>query len=756
MIHTKVMIQSALRVFVCVFVCAAVAPLAYSQVPDSEEWAFLTLINNFRAQNGLGPLQVSSALNSSSHWMSSDMAAKNYFSHTDSLGRDPFTRMSAFGYSGGSRGENIAAGYSDAQNAFNQWLTACDPDGSGNCTYAHRNNMLGGSYQVIGIGRASNPGSTYRWYWTTDFGSIVDQIISPGGGGTPTPPPAITSFSGSPSAITQGQSVLLSWSSTGANTLTINNGVGDVTGRTSATVSPSQTTAYTLTASNGGGTVTASVTITVNVPAPPPPSPGPTAPVIAFFSASPSAIASGQSAMLSWSVSGATSLTIDNGVGNVSGLTSMSVSPGQTTTYTLTASNSAGSATARVTVTVNAPAPPPPTGNAPVISFFTGTPLNIAAGQTVTLSWNTSGDTIRFIDNGVGGVNGLTSISVQPALTTTYTLTARNGSGTTAAQVTVQVGGGSSPPAPSPVIASFSANPSSIAPGQSATLSWNVSGANSISIDNGIGNVPGNSTVVSPSQTTTYRLTATNGGGSTTASATVTVSTGTPPGDSQPPSAPNLTSAAAKSATEVDLNWTPSTDNVGVTSYQILRNGSSLGTVGASSTFFADMTASPNTSYTYFVRAYDAAGNSTASNAAQATTPPLPASGGACPAPASGAFTGCYYSGIDLSGTPVFVRTDNQINFDWGGTPPASSVPADNYSIRWQGNFNFGGGSTTFTATTSDGMRLYVDGNLVMDRWRDQAATTYRVMQTLSPGTHLITVEYYANRGWSTAHVSWN
>jgi len=178
--------------------------------------------------------------------------------------------------------------------------------------------------------------------------------------------------------------------------------------------------------------------------------------------------------------------------------------------------------------------------------------------------------------------------------------------------------------------------------------------------------------------------------------------------------------------------------------------------VGASSVFFADMGASPNTSYTYFVRAYDAAGNSTASNAAQVTTPPLPGTGGACPAPASGAFTGCYYSGIDLTGTPVFIRTDNQINFDWGGTPPASGLPSDNYSVRWQGSFNFSGGDTTFTATTSDGMRMYVDGNLVMDRWRDQAATTYRMRQTLSPGTHLITVEYYDHGDLSTAHLSWN
>src|SRR6478736_1030020 len=109
---------------------------------DSEQAAFLTLINNFRQQNGVAPLQVSVTLQTSSQWMSVDMATKNYFSHTDSLGRDPFVRMAAFGYPSSTEGENIAAGNSDAQNTFNQFVTACDADASGNCTYGHRKNML--------------------------------------------------------------------------------------------------------------------------------------------------------------------------------------------------------------------------------------------------------------------------------------------------------------------------------------------------------------------------------------------------------------------------------------------------------------------------------------------------------------------------------------------------------------------------------------------------------------------------------------
>jgi len=135
------------------------APVAMAQTPtlDSEQSAFLTLINQYRAQHGAGPLQVSIALQNSSQWMSTDMATKNYFSHTDSLGRDPFTRMKAFGYSYNTyEGENIAAGNSTAQNTLVQWQNACDPDSTGACTYAHNQNMLNPAYKVIGIGRAYN------------------------------------------------------------------------------------------------------------------------------------------------------------------------------------------------------------------------------------------------------------------------------------------------------------------------------------------------------------------------------------------------------------------------------------------------------------------------------------------------------------------------------------------------------------------------------------------------------------------------
>ena len=311
-----------------------------------------------------------------------------------------------------------------------------------------------------------------------------------------------------------------------------------------------------------------------------------------------------------------------------------------------------------------------------------------------------------------------------------------------------------SPGVQAPVISSFGANPATAPPGSAVTLAWSVAGATTITIDNGVGDVSSLSSVrVYPSQTTQYTLTASNAAGSVSATATATISSG---GDTQAPSAPVLTSAIARNAAEVDLAWNASTDNVGVAGYQILRNSTSLTTVPGNVLSFADTTVAGSQTYVYTVKAYDAAGNySQPGNVIQVTTPSGVQPAGACPAPANGAFTGCYYSGITLSGNPVFIRTDPQINFYWGNASPDPSVPSLNFSARWQGNFAFTAGTYLFTIVTSDGMRLYVDGNMVLNEWEDQPPYVYKSSQPMTAGNHLITVEYYEKIGGATAQVMW-
>lgn len=784
-------------------------PSTPSPSNDDQQSAFLTLINSYRAQNGAGALQISPTLQAASTWMSNDMATHNYASHTDSLGRSVGARLAAFGYTYSPYGENIAGGYGDAQTVFNQWLNACDPDTSGTCTYAHRVNMANPSYKAIGIGRVYNANSTYGWYWTTDFGAVLDSGTTTPPPSNPGPAPTISSFSASPLSITAGQTATLSWSVSGATTISIDNGVGDVSTLTSKAVSPAQTTTYRLTATNSTGSASASATVTVTAAGPPVDAQPPTVPILN------SAIARSQTQVdLAWSASTdnvgvAGYQIVRNGspLANVGGssltYTDSTVTAGTAYAYTIRAFDAAGNYSGPSnSAAVTTPAPPvSSTCPGPAQDAFTGcyynsidlsgTPALVRTDGQINFDWTfTSPDksvpgpaySIRWqgsfqFDGGAYTFTAMASdgirlyidgglvldrwrdqpiyfYTVRPALTAgrhLITMEYYERTGTPSAHLTWQ--NNSPVTTAAPVISTFTATPSSITAGQGTTLAWAISGASTVSIDNNVGDVSSvTAKSVSPAQTTTYKLTAANSGGAATALVTVTVNPGA--ADAQPPATPVITSITAKAATQVDLAWSASTDNIGVAGYQIIRNGSALTSVPAATLSFSDSSAAANTTYSYSVRAFDAAGNySSPSSSATVTTPPA-AAPSSCN-PATNAFTGCYYNNTDLSGAPVLIRTDSQINFNWSSAPPAPSVPAVNYSVRWQGNFSFDGGTYTFYATASDGVRVYIDGVLALDRWTDEALSSYRIQRQLNQGAHLIVVEYYERTGTAGVYLTW-
>ncbi len=136
-----------------------VADLGASVQLGCEEARFFRLINLYRAASGRAELAVSHAATLAARWHSQDMGEKDYFSHTDSAGRDPFQRLSDFGFESTS-GENIAAGNRQAAATFCQWKNSP----------GHNRNMLEASFTAIGIGRAEVGGSTYGVYWATPFG----------------------------------------------------------------------------------------------------------------------------------------------------------------------------------------------------------------------------------------------------------------------------------------------------------------------------------------------------------------------------------------------------------------------------------------------------------------------------------------------------------------------------------------------------------------------------------------------------------
>lgn len=135
--------------------------------------------------------------------------------------------------------------------------------------------------------------------------------------------------------------------------------------------------------------------------------------------------------------------------------------------------------------------------------------------------------------------------------------------------------------------------------------------------------IPWDTTTVA-NGTHTLTATATDTSGNVATANSISVNVSNQSADTTPPSVPTNVTAKAPTAAAVNLSWTAATDNVGVTSYKIYRNGSTnaLATVTAPSTTFTDSTVSASTTYTYTVSAQDAAGNSSAqSSSASVTTP---------------------------------------------------------------------------------------------------------------------------------------
>jgi subtilisin family serine protease len=120
---------------------------------------------------------------------------------------------------------------------------------------------------------------------------------------------------------------------------------------------------------------------------------------------------------------------------------------------------------------------------------------------------------------------------------------------------------------------------------------------------------------------------------------------------------------------------------------------------------------------------------------------------------------GAYYSATDLTGDPRIVRDEGVgfLNFDVGdGSPGAAcGVGVDNFSARWTRTVNFAAGTYRFTVTGDDGVRLYIDGQLKIDKWFIQAPTTYTADVLLADGSHNVMLDYFEGAGGALARVSW-
>ncbi len=108
---------------------------------------------------------------------------------------------------------------------------------------------------------------------------------------------------------------------------------------------------------------------------------------------------------------------------------------------------------------------------------------------------------------------------------------------------------------------------------------------------------------------------------------------------------------------------------------------------------------------------------------------------------------GEYFNNPFLSGTPVVVRNDPAVSFDWGITSPGPGLPPDKFSARWTRIVTFSGGIYRFSLKADDGVRFYVDGYLMIDEWHDSSSKSYSHEVNLGAGLHNLAIEYYENTG---------
>jgi LysM repeat protein len=175
------------------------------------------------------------------------------------------------------------------------------------------------------------------------------------------------------------------------------------------------------------------------------------------------------------------------------------------------------------------------------------------------------------------------------------------------------------------------------------------------------------------------------------------------------------------------------------------------------SAYTADVTLGTG-NHTLRYEMYEGTGNASAYLTWVRTTTPGPVPTpipGTTPVPGTlGTWTG-YYFGTQFLTDLIFTRTDAQINFDWGNGSPGSGMPKDFFSVRWISTQYFDSGLYQFNATVDDGVRIYVDGNLVVNEWFDHAGTMAKGTINLAAGNHVVKVEYYEKGHQAKINVSW-
>lgn len=144
------------------------------------------------------------------------------------------------------------------------------------------------------------------------------------------------------------------------------------------------------------------------------------------------------------------------------------------------------------------------------------------------------------------------------------------------------------------------------------------------------------------------------------------------------------------------------------------------------------------------------------------TCPPPPCQPGyTCPPPDNAKFNNGpwqteYFANPYFQAPPFTVRTECCLRFDWRGAPPIPGMPGTFWTARFAQVRYFPQGVYQFVARVDDGIRIYVDGTLIMDQFREQSTRTFTSEVNFGAGNHTIVVEYVQYGGTSDLSLYWD
>ena len=165
----------------------------------------------------------------------------------------------------------------------------------------------------------------------------------------------------------------------------------------------------------------------------------------------------------------------------------------------------------------------------------------------------------------------------------------------------------------------------------------------------------------------------------------------------------------------------------------------------ATFTTYVDLTAG---NHTIVMEMYENGGYASATLTWSASVP------ASCPTADSTKWTQEIYDGVALANPLVDCKNVSNLDLNWGSGTPDSRVGNDQFSLRWTRTWSFTAGTYQFVAGSDDGVRVYLDGTLIVDFWRDRSYGTSSATVTVSGGTHTVVMEFYENGGAARATLT--